>query len=73
MQIDAAINEAFEALDGFSGQQNLIRFVKSNLESTGSLRKEVILQAALIGSLQNQASLQQLQQQKGSGGAGGSM
>lgn len=71
MQIDSAINEAFEALDNFSGQQNLIRFVKSNLESTGSLRKEVILQAALINSLQSQASLQQLQSHKGSGGAGG--
>lgn len=57
-QIDHAINSAFEALDALSGQQNLVRFVKSNLESTGSLRKEVILQNALIHSLESQASLQ---------------
>ena len=38
--------------------------MKSNLESTGSLRKEVILQGALIHSLESQASLQQLQEQQ---------
>lgn len=59
-QIDQAINCAFEQLDVLTGQQNLIRFVKSNLESTGSLRKEVILQNALIVSLESQASLQQM-------------
>ena len=51
------MNQAFEALDQLQGQQNLIRFVKSNLESIGSLRKEVILQAALISSLENQVTL----------------
>ena len=61
-QIDQATNQAFEELDALKGQQNLIRFVKSNLESTGSLRKEVILQAALIHSLESQATLQKLQQ-----------
>lgn len=57
-QIDQAINSAHEELDALKGQRNLVRFVKSNLESTGSLRKEVLLQAALISSLESQKSLQ---------------
>ena len=56
-QIDQVISAAFEHLDLLKGQQNLIRFVKSSLDSTGSLRKEVILQSALIHSLGHQASL----------------
>ena len=56
-QIDQVISAAFEQLDMLKGQQNLIRFVKSSLDSTGSLRKEVILQSALIHSLESQACL----------------
>ena len=41
--IDQVISAAFEQLDQLKGQQNLIRFVKSSLDSTGALRKEVIL------------------------------
>ena len=51
-QIDQVVSQAFEALDSLrKGQQNLIRFVKSNLESTAGLRKEVILQGLLLQSL----------------------
>jgi uncharacterized protein (UPF0147 family) len=43
---------AFEQLDQMQGPQNIRRFVKMQIESMGSLRKEVILQAALINSLE---------------------
>lgn len=51
-QIDQVMSEAIEKLDEMQGPQNLRRFIKMQIESVGSLRKEVILQAALINSLE---------------------
>ena len=45
------LSKAYEQLDSQKGQANLKRFVKNNLEALGSLRKEVLLQNALITSL----------------------
>lgn len=55
-EIDQVLMRAFELIDALKGQQNMRRFVKSNLESIGSLRKEVILQGALINSLEANGS-----------------
>jgi hypothetical protein len=46
------MSEAFEKMDEMQGPQNLRRFIKMQIESVGSLRKEVILQSALINSLE---------------------
>jgi hypothetical protein len=51
-QIDQVMSKAFEQIDQLNGQLTLKRFVKANLESIGALRKEVILQSALIHSLE---------------------
>ena len=56
-QIDQVLTQAYEQLDELKGQQNLRRFVKTNLETIASLRKEVILQSALINSLEANRSL----------------
>jgi valyl-tRNA synthetase len=47
-QIDQVISTAFEHIDSLNGQQSLKRFVKATLESIGALRKEVLLQSALL-------------------------
>ena len=51
MQIEAVLSKAYESLDGYKGQNSLKRFVKNNLDALASLRKEVILQSALINTL----------------------
>ena len=59
-KIDTAISSAYEKLDQLSvkgqSQQNLKRFVKSNLEAIGGLRKEVLLQSMLINSFEESKS-----------------
>jgi len=47
------MSQAFDQIDQMEGPQNIRRFVKMQIESVGSLRKEVILQAALINSLES--------------------
>jgi hypothetical protein len=51
MQIETVLSKAYESLDGYKGQNSLKRFVKNNLDALASLRKEVILQNALITTL----------------------
>lgn len=51
MQIETVLSKAYEGLDGFKSQNQLKRFVKNNLDALASLRKEVILQNALINTL----------------------
>jgi hypothetical protein len=50
-QIEQVLSKAYEALDQYKGQAYLKRFVKNNLDALASLRKEVILQNALINTL----------------------